>query len=104
MVEGRRGLEAASEPPFPLPEDVAALQFAYSLADSKGYVELVGADDQVLKRLTGKWLMTENLTMRTTGTYPHIRLRAERGEVHGLVVTGTSCVIVGTPKAPDRAV
>ena len=92
-----RGIEPASEPPTPLPEGVVAIEMAYSLKDSKGFIELVGPDGKVLKELKDRWLITENLTQRTTGIYPNIRLRSEAKDVHGLVVTATTCVVVGRP-------
>jgi len=97
-IEGIRGVEPEGEAPFPLEEGVAAIEFAYSLGTSKGFVELVDAKGKVTKKLEGRWIITENLTMNTVGTYPHIRLRAEAEDVHGLVITGTSCTIVGRRK------
>jgi len=95
-IHGVRGLEpSSSEAPFPLPDGTQGVEMAYSLRDSKGFVLFVGGDGKAVKEVRGRWLMTENLTMRTVGAYPGIRLRAEAADVHGLVVTGTACVVVG---------
>jgi hypothetical protein len=96
-VEFQRGKEPTSEEPLPVPEGVAALDLAYSLTDGKGFIECVDAQDKVVSKLAGKLLVTENLTQKTVGTYPHIRLRTPIELVGGLVITGTACVVVGKP-------
>jgi hypothetical protein len=99
VVQGVRGQEADGEAPYVPGEDVDAVQFAYSRSTSKGLVELVRADGSIKEeRLQGRWIFTENLTMRTVGEFPNIRLRAQRDSLAGLVLTGTTCTIVGRKK------
>jgi hypothetical protein len=98
LVEFRRGKEPTSEPPLPLPPDVAFVDTAYSLDTGLGFVEYVDAGGQLLRKLPNRIVLTENLTQRTVGSYPRIRLRSARDEVGGLVISGTACVIVGTPR------
>ena len=95
VLDFKPGKAPTSEPPETLPEEVAAVEMAYSLADGKGFIDLVNADRSVVRTLKGRWIATENLNQRTVGNYPHIRLHSDRDEVHGFITTGTVCVIVG---------
>jgi hypothetical protein len=100
VVEFVRGKmpDELSEPPTPLHDDAVAVQMAYSTADGRGFVEEVDRNGLVLRRLDQKWLMTENLTQATVGSWQPdraIRLRTERADFLGYVITGTTCVIVG---------
>lgn len=95
LVECRRATEPPVEQPAPFPEGAVALEMAYSLSSSKGFVDVVDEHRKVLSTLKGRWLMTENLNMRTIGTYPGIRFRAEAKDVLGMVITGTTCTVVG---------
>lgn len=97
MVDFRRGKEPTSEPPTPLDEGTAQLDLAFSLATGQGFVEQLDFEGRVVKRLAEKRIITENLTQRTAGKFPQIRMRSEAHDVAGLVITGTSCIIVGRP-------
>jgi len=98
VVQCKRGIEPDHEAPFPLPAGVVAVEMAYHLGTSKGFVELVDKDGKAQLLLDDRWVITENLTMHTVGTYPRIRLRAAAEDVHGLVITGTTCTVVGRRK------
>jgi hypothetical protein len=98
IVEGISKKEAISEQPIVIDDGAVALHMAYSLVNSKGFIELIDTDGKVIKTLKDKWLITENLTQKTIGTYPYIRLRSEKEDVYGMIVTGTTCVILGKSK------
>lgn len=81
-----------------VPDDYASLTYAYSLSTARGFLEFRDATDKVIRRIDDKWIAVENLTHRTTGVYPNIRLRAERSDIGNVVVTDTCVVIQGKLK------
>jgi hypothetical protein len=82
--------------PTPLQEGIEAMQIGYSRKNGLGFVELLAADGEVKLVLKDRRLSTVNLSQRTVGDFPNIRLQSERAEVAGLVITPTTCVVVGT--------
>jgi hypothetical protein len=80
-----------------VPEDFDSITYAYSLADARGFVEFRDGDGTLLKKIDGRWIAVENLTHRTVGTYPNIRLSAKKEDIGSITVTGTCIVIQGKP-------
>lgn len=88
-----RSLEATTREQAP--EAFDSITYAYSLSTSRGFVEFRDADDVVVKRIDNRWIAVENLTHRTVGTYPNIRLTAKRKDIDSILVTNTCIVIEG---------
>ena len=89
-----------------VPEDFDSITYAYSLTDARGFVEFRDGDGAVLKKIEDRWIAVENLTHRTVGTYPDIRLSAKKEDIRSITVTGTCVVIRGKPgplRAPSTA-
>ena len=70
------------------PEDFDSITYAYSLTDARGFVEFRDGHGAVLKKIEGRWIAVENLTHRTVGTYPNIRLSAKKEDIGSITVTG----------------
>ena len=72
------------------------LRYAYDVnGDSRGFVEFLDADEQVVQRLPGRWIITESVPRRTVGTFPNIRLEVKRSDVSGIFVGESTIVICG---------
>jgi len=78
-----------------IPQNYSYVTYAYSLKTSKGFVEFYDANDRMLKRINEKWITVEDLTRRTIGEYPHIRIRAEKSDIRKILVTKTMIIIEG---------
>jgi hypothetical protein len=78
-----------------VPDDYDSITYAYSLSTAKGFLEFRDEKDAVIKRIDDRWIAVENLSHRTSGTYPSIRLRAERKDIGDILVTATCIVVRG---------
>ncbi|MDA4113108.1 MAG: hypothetical protein OK474_03590 [Thaumarchaeota archaeon] len=91
-----------ARPSEQVPEVFDSITYAYSLADARGFVEFREGDGAVLKKIEGRWISVENLTHRTVGTYPNIRLSARREDIGSITVTDAHIVIRGKTGSPSR--
>jgi hypothetical protein len=82
--------------PEDIPRDFDSITYAYSLTNSRGFVEFRGKDNEVIKRINDRWIAVEGLVRRTSGEYPNIRLTARKEDVGNILVTNTCVVIQGT--------
>jgi len=78
-----------------VPQNYSYLCYAYSLKTSRGFVEFYDVNNKLLKRISEKWIIVENLSRKTIGEFPNIRLRVERQNVKKIVVTKSAVVIEG---------
>lgn len=78
-----------------VPEDYSYLTYAYSLRTSRGTVEFYDASGAMLKAIRERWIFVEDLTRKTTGVYPMIRLRVERDDIKSIIVTKTTIALLG---------
>jgi hypothetical protein len=83
----------ASDPS--IPEDYSYLCYAFSLNTSRGFVEFYDERDALLHRIAEKWLVTEDLTRRTVGSYPGVRFRVERKDIKNIFVSKTTVILIG---------
>jgi hypothetical protein len=87
----------------PVPSSFNSITYAYSLSTARGFVEFRDGNNVITKRIDGKWIAVENLTHRTVGTFPNIRLSAKKEDIESILVTNTCVVIKGrtTPSPID---
>jgi hypothetical protein len=78
-----------------IPQNYSYICYAYSLRTSKGFVEFYDANNKLLKRINEKWILVENLSRKTVGEFPHIRLRVERQNIKKMLVTKSAIIIEG---------
>jgi hypothetical protein len=93
-----RGKEANSEPPTPvldIDKNTIAIEIAYAIRTSNGFINFVDDKRNVIKQLLNKRIITENLYQKTVGTFPDIRLTTPVSSIAGLIVSGSTCIIVG---------
>jgi hypothetical protein len=96
----RAAVKAASREE--IPEGFDSITYAYSLADARGFVEFRDAHGAVLKKIEGRWIAVENLTHRTVGTYPDIRLSARKEDIGRIVLTDNCMIIEGKGRSDSR--
>jgi hypothetical protein len=77
------------------PTEFDYLEFAWHLKSGVGFIDFF-KDGVAFSRLEKRSLTVESLNHETTGTYPAIRLRAQRADVREIVLTRTCAIIVGT--------
>lgn len=82
-----------------VPQDFSYLIYAYSLRTSRGFVEFYDSNNKVLKAIHEKWILVEDLTRRTVGEFPAIRLRVESKDIKKIVVTKTAIILRGNLSA-----
>jgi hypothetical protein len=89
-----------------IPSDFAYICYAYHLSsrgDSlapTGFVEFFDSSGTLLKTLDNRWIIVEDVSRRTSGVFPAIRIRVERNEVEHIVVTSSSILLLGSGHVP----
>jgi hypothetical protein len=78
-----------------IPSSFATVTYAYSLTTGRGFVEFRDKDGVVTKKVDDKWIAVENLSHKTVGTFPNIRLTAKKEDIESILITNTCVVIVG---------
>jgi hypothetical protein len=78
-----------------VPPSYSYLIYAYSLRTSRGFVEFYDSNNKLLKAIREKWILVEDLTRKTVGEYPAIRLRVEREDIRKIVITKSAIVLRG---------
>lgn len=58
-------------------------------------MEFYDSNNKLLKAIREKWILVEDLTRKTVGEYPAIRLRVEREDIRKIVITKTAIVLRG---------
>lgn len=81
-----------------IPDEFSYLTYAYSTKNGRGFVEFYDMENVLVKRLSDKWILVENLRHQTAGEYPNIRLKVLRGDIERTVVTRSCLIIIGKPK------
>jgi len=85
----------AETPNQKIPESYSYVTYAYSLKTGRGFVEFYDKENQLLKKISEKWIIVEGLNRKTIGKFPHIRLRVERKDIRKILFTKTAVVITG---------
>ncbi|HUI00177.1 MAG TPA: hypothetical protein VLX56_00945 [Nitrososphaerales archaeon] len=83
------------------PAEFAYLVYAYHLTSKDGgraplgFVEFYDSKGGLIQRVDNRWILIEDLDRRTSGEFPHIRLRVEGDAVGRVIVTPTAIIIQG---------
>jgi hypothetical protein len=91
VVESIR-IESLSEE---IPAGYSYLCYAFSRKTSRGFLEFFDADNRLLKRVNEMWIIVEDVTRKTIGEYPNIRIRVERESIRKIIFTKTAAIIMG---------
>lgn len=92
------------------PAGFAYLIYAYHLTSKDGgrapmgFVDFYDSKGGLIQHVDNRWILVENLDRKTSGEFPHIRLRVEGEDVGRVIVTSTAIIIQGTrTKRQDAA-
>jgi len=77
------------------PPKYTAIEYAYDLKTSKGFVEFLDENGTVISRLADRWIIVEDVRRTTVGEYPHIRIHVEAKDC--LVLRFASVVLISAP-------
>ena len=78
-----------------IPEDYTYITYAFSLKTARGFIEIYDSKDRLLKSIKNRWILVEDLTHKTVGEYPNIRLRVEREAIREILITKTAVILRG---------
>ena len=78
-----------------VPANYAYVAYAYSLKTSRGFIEFYDSTNNVVGKIQNRWIIVENLTHKTMGEYPNIRLRVEREAIQEIIITSTTIILRG---------
>ena len=97
-VEFKPGTETKADT---VPEDFAYITYAYHLSNKEGqrapmgFVEFFNSHGDLVRKISNRWIIVEDIGRKTSGEYPKIRLRIDRKDIRKIVVTRTAIVIQG---------
>jgi hypothetical protein len=83
------------------PSGWAAIEYAYDLKTSRGFVEFLDGNGTLLARLADRWIVAEDVRRTTVGEYPHIRIHVEA--VDCAVHASASVIVIAPRPAPTAA-
>jgi hypothetical protein len=89
-----------------LPEDFSYLLYAYHLTSGegkeapKGFVEFFDSNGRRKATLENRWIIVEDVSRKTVGEPPNLRLQVERDSVARILLTSTAVVIMGRETRP----
>jgi hypothetical protein len=102
----KTALDHRDRPEEGIPEGFSYLLYAYHLRSNegkeapRGFVEFFDSNERRIATLENRWIIVEDVSRKTVGEPPSLRLRIERDSVARILLTSTVVVIMGREARP----
>jgi hypothetical protein len=85
-----------------IPDDYSHILYAYHLTNKEdnaraptGFMDFVNVRGDVIQRVNNRWIVIEDLSRKTSGEYPKIRLRIDKKDVKNIILSKTTIIVQG---------